>query len=68
MKTIIKPYEKNVNNNEKSWIIEIQVLILGGKIDCKNVNSLHIIFIFNVILIIIWAWFLMKLDIKMHKN
>lgn len=62
MKKIIKPYEKNVNNNEKSWIIEIHVLILDGKIDCKNVIPLHIIFIFNVTLIIIWAWFLMKLD------
>lgn len=56
MKKIIKLYEMKVNNNKKSWIMEIHALILDGKKDYKDVSSLHITLIFNVIPIIIWAW------------
>ena len=56
MKKIIKHYEMNVNNHEKSWIK------IHGKYEWE----------FKVIAIIIWEWFkwtlMSGLDIKMKKN
>lgn len=56
---MINNHEMNVNNNEKAWIMEIHAIILDGKTNYKDVIYFHI---FDVIPVIIWAWFLMKLD------